>query len=301
MYTYHIGTTAGIRRRAGCGVSGRRNEFLRALVGDFGDVTADRAMPAYGRFAGAVARAELPPWFYHAFAISGLMPLIKAQQTPEEIAAGVTPDVRPVAIGEVDLRAIAGRLTEGVRDASVEVLAPQQLGVGVQGGISILIHGVRLMLEQHEDFVVVKLDLRNGFNAVCRSTMLRRMASHPGLAHLVPFMHALMAAGSDLFVDGQRLFGDDAARPDSSEGTQQGLNLSSLAFSVAIQPELEALDAELTPFGGCARAIMDDTYAIGPASVVFPALRRFAASLREMTGLELQTRKSTCWSHPCCV
>ena len=58
----------------------------------------------------------------------------------------------------------------------------------------------------------------------------------------------------------------------------------------------DALDAELTPFGGCARAIMDDTYAIGPASVVFPALRRFAASLREMTGLELQTRKSTCWS-----
>ena len=31
-----------------------------------------------------------------------------------------------------------------------------------------------------------------------------------------------------------------------------------------IHPELRALDEELAPFGGAARAIMDDAYAIGP-------------------------------------
>ena len=41
-----------------------------------------------------------------------------------------------------------------------------------------------------------------------------------------------------------------------------------------IHPELRALDEELAPFGGAARAIMDDAYAIGPPEVVFPALER---------------------------
>ena len=40
-----------------------------------------------------------------------------------------------------------------------------------------------------------------------------------------------------------------------------------------IHPELRALDEELAPFGGAARAIMDDAYAIGPPEVVFPALK----------------------------
>ena len=34
----------GLRRRAGTGPSGRRNEHLRALVGDFGDSRADRVI-----------------------------------------------------------------------------------------------------------------------------------------------------------------------------------------------------------------------------------------------------------------
>ena len=37
-------TFRGLRRRAGTGVSGRRNEYLRALVGDFNDARADEVM-----------------------------------------------------------------------------------------------------------------------------------------------------------------------------------------------------------------------------------------------------------------
>ena len=34
-------------------------------------------------------------------------PLVKAQLSPDQRAAGADPDVRPVAVGETDLRAIA--------------------------------------------------------------------------------------------------------------------------------------------------------------------------------------------------
>ena len=112
-------------------------------------------------------------------------------------------------------------------------------------------------------------------------------------------MHALLHAPTDLFVSvAQRLFSGaaGATRGDSSEGTQQGFAISSGGFSVAIHPELRALDEELAPFGGAARAIMDDAYAIGPPEVVFPALERFAAALRTATALEVQQAKYACWS-----
>ena len=171
-------------------------------------------------FGTAVVRAELPPWFYSAWSIAGLAPLVKAQLSPEQVRAGREVDVRPVAVGEVDLRAIASYLARDCREASVAVLAPQQLAVGVSGGISILIHGIRMMLEQHHNFIVVKIDMKNAFNSVSRAVVLRRMAAHPRLAHLVPFMHATGASPADLYVGGERLFRGRClpAPRDSSHG-----------------------------------------------------------------------------------
>ena len=54
-----------------------------------------------------------------------------------------------------------------------------------------------------------------------------------------------------------------------------------------MHPELVALDAELAAVGGCARAIMDDVYAVGPASVVYAAIERFAEAIEEMTGMTI--------------
>ena len=147
-----------------------------------------------------------------------------------------------------------------------------------------LIHGVRFILEQRGDFVVVKLDMKNGFNEISRAVMLRRMAEHPRLAHLVPFLHAVLASPSELYVKGERLFGE-GGRQGSEEGTQQGFPLSNACFSTGIHPELCALDAELQLYGGGARALMDDIYAMGPASVVFPALSRFSQCLKEAMGV----------------
>jgi hypothetical protein len=56
------------------------------------------------------------------------------------------------------------------------------------------------------------------------------------------------------------------------------------------------LDELLKIYGGCARATMDDVYAVGPASAVFPALERFANTLKAMTDLEVQPTKYSCYS-----
>ena len=284
-------TFRGLRRRAGANPSGHRNEFLRTLVGQFGDATADRVMQEYDTFATAVANVELPLWFYSAEAIGRLVPLVKSV-----VADHV--DARPIAIGHTEARALGSHLVAGVEDVAGDVLAPQQLAVGVHSGISVLVHGVRVLLAQHRRFVVVRIDLRNAYNAISRAAIIRRMAARPEFAHLVPYLHAMTGPGSMLLLGRmhQRLF-PFADRPDSSEGLPQGFNLASLGFCVGMQPELEALDALLSAFGGCARAIMDDVYAVGPASVVFPAVQRFVQTLRLLTGLDSHVGKYACFSH----
>ena len=87
-------------------------------------------------------------------------------------------------------------------------------------------------------------------------------------------------------VQRQRLYAG-AQRGDSEEGTGQGQPHSSLAFCTCIQPELRALSQELEPFGGGARAIMDDVYVFGPAAQVFSAIERFVSALRVLAALPL--------------
>ena len=55
---------------------------------------------------------------------------------------------------------------------------------------------------------------------------------------------------------------------------------------------MRALDAELGAAGGMARLGNDDTYAVGPASVVFPALLKFADNVRARHALHFQPDKS---------
>ena len=264
-----------LRLRAGTRQGGPRNEYLRALVGTFDDALADRTMGLYDEFATVAARGEYPSWFYAAWNVASLVPLIKARPP-----RGISPDVRPIAVGASDLRAIMAALTDAATPAAAEALLPQQLAVGVSGGTQILVFGMRLLLELHGDFVIVKLDFKNGYNAIARALLLLRMAQQPRLAHLVPLLHALLAHGSDLLIADERLF-PDQERADSSDGGPQGLPPMSMAFCIAIQPELAALDAELRPYGGCARGCMDDVYAAAPAHVVFPAVLRFAYRLWE--------------------
>ena len=109
------------------------------------------------------------------------MPLVKSRLSPEQLRQGAEPDARPIAIGETDLRAILRNITDAAASSAAEVLAPEQLAVGVSGGISVFIHGIRLVLELHNTFVVVRLDMSNGFNACSRSVLLRRLSEHAAL------------------------------------------------------------------------------------------------------------------------
>ena len=73
-----------------------------------------------------------------------------------------------------------------------EHLRPQQLGVGVSGGIGILVFGLRLLMELCPHFVYVSLDKRNAHNEFCRDACLAEYGSIPELCSLVPFLFSML-------------------------------------------------------------------------------------------------------------
>jgi len=150
---------------------------------------------------------------------------------------------------------------------------------------------MRLLLEVHPDWVIVRLDLRNAFNEICRSKVLERLNQEPHLRSLVPLSWATYVPESSIFLG----TGQNRADFLSAEGMQQGDGVASAGFCVGIHPEVKELDAEVGAAGGAARFDMDDGYVVGPPAVVFPAVLRFAERISDL-GLELQLDKSECYS-----
>ena len=72
-------------------------------------------------------------------------------------------------MGETDLCAITRTLWSSAEESLAAYLSPQQVAVGVPGGLSILVHGVRELLTHRPDFVVVRLDLANAYNTIDRA------------------------------------------------------------------------------------------------------------------------------------
>ena len=64
-------------------------------------------------------------------------------------------------------------------------------GVGVKGGIAVLIHGLRALMELHPEFANVSLDVINAHNCFDRDACLRAYGRVLSLARFVPFIYAL--------------------------------------------------------------------------------------------------------------
>jgi len=275
---------------AGTGASGFRNEYLKALLPDFADARAQQAIPLLDQFAESFVNAELPPWFYLVFGSVKEIALIKTPGATSDAA----PDVRPLGLGECLRRVITSALNSQHKSVLADHLWPQQVAIGVPGGLSMLLYGLRLMIEQQPNWVIVRLDLRNAYNEVMRSKVLERTNHQPHLRTLVPAMWATYVHESDIYLDARSAPVDFK----SAEGMQQGDGLASSGFCVGIHPEVLDLDADVGRYGGAAKFDMDDGYVIGPPDAVFPAVARFALQVRAV-GLELQISKCECYSPAC--
>ena len=146
---------------------------------------------------------------------------------------------------------------------------------------------MRSLLNFKQDFVCVKVDMRNAYNEQSRRACIDAFTEEPTLRHLAHFCAVTLAPVNGLETGGS-LWGE------ASEGDTQGDSAASMRFCVALQPSLRRLD-EACSAGACkgmARAGADDVTAIGPAHIVFPAVEEFAREVEERCLLHWEKTKS---------
>ena len=192
--------------------------------------------------------------------------------------------VRPVGVRNPLIRTLHSRVIRDNRAALTAVLEPQQLALSQAGGHK-LVHQVRRIMEEHRDWVVVKIDVRNAHNEVWRSAIISSLEEEPTLQHLTLFAAAVLAPTTGLETGGRKW-------GEQGEGETQGDPKASGFFASAIQRAVRRFDAALAAGGGAARFGNDDGYGCGPAEVVYPALAVFEAELRDTCGLTLQRTKT---------
>jgi len=140
--------------------------------------------------------------------------------------------IRPISVGYTLRRLAAKCANSHVIAKRSQALQPQQLGVGVAGGVEATVHATRRLVQNlPPGHVIVKLDFSNAFNCIRRDLILDRVALH--IPEIYRLVHAAYTCEPILIFGEHQLL--------SSEGAQQGDPLGSLEFCEAIHPLLTSL------------------------------------------------------------
>jgi len=278
----------GLDRMMAAGCSGTKNEHLTALAPPepYDSPLAAKAMDHIRDFANLWVNGELPGWVLLPFCINELV--MPYKEVPAE---GATPDCRPVGCPDPMRRAIESAMMNQASEDFAKEFYPQQVSVGVKGGIELMTHSARLTMETDAgaNFDFVKLDLSNAHNEFKRHQSLKAMAERPRLRKYVRGCHSTLVIAPPIHCIGGTL------ERLSEEGGPQGAPPSSAEFGIAIHDEVVALDTALAAAGGAARFMSDDGLAWGPPGVLWPAVAQFEAAVANKGGI-LRLSKSARFS-----
>ena len=146
---------------------------------------------------------------------------------------GCPPDIRPIAVGETFRRLTGKCLCALVKEKASDFFQPLQFGVSCTLGSEKVIHGLRRCLVEHwnsDDFVVLKIDMKNVFNLVSRQALLDECATF--------FPRASWCYGS------HPLLWHSLSQLSSEAGVQQGDPLGPLFFALVLHKVVSAIDAD---------------------------------------------------------
>ena len=288
------GVYRNLRRRRGAGVTGGRNEYLRALAISHDDPRADSAIAEHERFAlrGAGVRWAhlIPAWFFLVWSPCYLTPL-RRKPKPGRTPAETPP--RPIAVGEPTQRAFATALTKAGTETYKEYLMPQQLAIGVWAppGSSYTASAPHSNTHATTSSSYSTRRTRSNRQTVrCIGAHGRMLSKITGLEAQTTFWHARHNARLMHFVGSlrDRLFGDDDTRGDSEEGVMQGAPDSPAVYCVATQDELVSLDNAAATEGGTARAYMDDVAVMATAQTGLMAIAECIKNIKTTAGVRIE-------------
>ena len=145
-------------RGSGAGPSGWYVEHFKALAGNI--ATADGLYSVCHH----IASGCFPDGVSKLLSASKLIALPKKNS-----------DIRPIAVGESLRRLTAKAICLQNKESFASFLSPLQHGVSMKGGSECLVHHIQLLLESNPGWVILGLDVKNAFNSISRSHMLKEV------------------------------------------------------------------------------------------------------------------------------
>ena len=149
-----------------------------------------------------------------------------------------------------------------------------QHGVSVEKGAKLLVLQVQFLMEKHEDWILLKTDVKNAFNSVSRSHLLKQvLTTFPDIYNYAAVVYS----------DINPLIYLQRSHPvflSSQEGVHHGDPLCPALFSIAMQPILEDLqfyNKEVTILD-----YLDDVYLLGSSDRVFHVFERLRSAFSEI-------------------
>eukprot|EP00731_Ephydatia_muelleri_P002044 Em0001g2044a len=179
---------------------------------------------------------------------------------------GSPSDIRPIAVGKTLRRLVGKCLCQITKGKASDYFSPHQFGVACPSGAEKIVHGLRSCIEEHQneqDFVVMKIDLRNAFNFVSSQAILDECSAHfPELLQWAAWcygQHPLLWSPMGTIM--------------SESGVQQGDPLGPLLFCLVLQKVLSAIASDPNCFDVLFHAwYIDDGVIAGSKQAVVQAL-----------------------------
>ena len=192
--------------------------------------------------------------------------------------------VRPVAVGETLRRVVEKYLMAlpQTKDAASRFL-PHQYGLGLPRACESLGRSLQHTMDRADlppDWAVLQVDVKNAFNAVDRTAVLKGISFH--CPHLLPWAFLSLGVPSRLISQHGDLW--------SSQGVQQGSPLGPLFFNSAIHSIIRSCPSSLD----WNVWYMDDGTFLGKAADLESALSFITAEFQTI-GLEINLSKKTLW------
>jgi hypothetical protein len=252
------------------GPRGLHYNYLDVLFsGHMSNPESKAAKDRLGVLAARYLSCGLPAWTRRLLGGGLLTPLVKKQ--PE---VGCTPDARPVKAEDADTSSFCKALNKLVTSAAKKQLIPQQLGIGVSGGINITTIGLSMKYEEAKgvrDDVLIPIDISNAHNAFPQrpafATLVEMALVDGALIPLVVAMRATLWAHNDIYMRSRSDKSGFTHLCQVKSGGGQGNGLTGVIFASTINKAVKDTEARFP--GVEIKCIHDDMTLLGPARACF--------------------------------
>jgi len=254
--------------KTGVGIRGVRPSHLDAVFqGKFNDPGAIAAPSNFTELGALYLKKGLAPWVRRILGGGLLTPLNKH--------APPTNDARPVKAEDFDTSSWCQAFARKIAPIVVGHIGPQQLGIGVPGGIELYIHGLKIKFElavrDGVEVVLVTIDVNNAHNstprALAQKNLIDRARADSRLIPLAVAGESTLRAHNPIYMRSSENASGFTYLCDSESGGGQGNALTGIIYAANQDPALKATEAAFPEVE--VKAVHDEITLLGPPADIW--------------------------------